>query len=394
MILRIEGDFYSILGSYYDGASDENIEREINSKLFQTQNIYIKIHPIFLQKKKLKITSLEFKGDNREIENTINEINSDIQRQEDNSKGYKCEEPNTWSVFYLLKELITALSSSNYNFYRGQGSNWATRPSIFRPLKLIGDIEDEINFYEDFEKLYQQVSREYPDNIKYIELEHDELIDERADELATLQHYGLPTSLLDVTENPFIALLFMLESDEFSNPQIEFYKFNPQKDVDDSLLTFTHKKNNNKRIKAQKGAFINYDKINRFIKIDGKEWNLSDRYRKIDRILVKIKLDLEEYRSYLDSLQVDSKELKEEEELRKIIKVEKDKFFPEEGSSATQEEIKKNKNEIFENLRQELMKKLNEFHYFQRDLYPDFNDYLVHLKKKYKPYSSQSSFTL
>ena len=184
----------------------------------------------------------------------------------------------------------------------------------------------------------------------------------------------------------------MLESDEFSNPQIEFYKFNPQKDVEDSLLTFTHKKNNNKRIKAQKGAFINYDKINRFIKIDGKEWNLSDRYRKIDRILVKIILDLEEYRSYLDSLGVDSKELKEEE--RKIIGVEKNKFFPEDESSATQEEIKKNKNEIFENLRLELMKKLNEFHYFQRDLYPDFNDYLVHLKKKYKPYSSQSSFTL
>ena len=394
MILRIEGDFYSILGSYYDGASDEKIERDINSKLFQTQNIYIKIHPIFLQKKKLKITSLEFKGDNLEIENTINEINLDIQRQGDNSKGYKCEEPNTWSVFYLLKELITALSSSNYNFYRGQGSNWATRPSIFRPLKLIGDIEDEINFYEDFEKLYQQVSREYPDNIKYIELEHDELIDERADELATLQHYGLPTSLLDVTENPFIALLFMLESDEFSNPQIEFYKFNPQKDADDSLLTFTHKKNNNKRIKAQKGAFINYDKINRFIKIDGKEWNLSDRYRKIDRILVEIILDLEGYKSYLDSLRLDSKELKKKEELLKIIKEEKDKFFTEEGGSATQEEIKKNKNEIFENLRQELMKKLNEFHYFQRDLYPDFNDYLVHLKKKYKPYSSQSSFTL
>ena len=392
--MRIEGDFYSILGSYYDGASDEKIERDITSKLFQTQNIYIKIHPIFLQKKKLKITSLEFKGDNLEIENTINEINLDIQRQGDNSKGYKCEEPNTWSVFYLLKELITALSSSNYNFYRGQGSNWATRPSIFRPLKLIGDIEDEINFYEDFEKLYQQVSREYPDNIKYIELEHDELIDERADELATLQHYGLPTSLLDVTENPFIALLFMLESDEFSNPQIEFYKFNPQKDADDSLLTFTHKKNNNKRIKAQKGAFINYDKINRFIKIDGKEWNLSDRYRKIDRILVEIILDLEGYKSYLDSLRLDSKELKKKEELLKIIKEEKDKFFPEEGGSATQEEIKKNKNEIFENLRQELMKKLNEFHYFQRDLYPDFNDYLVHLKKKYKPYSSQSSFTL
>ena len=107
--MRIEGDFYSILGSYYDGASDENIERDINSKLFQTQNIYIKIHPIFLQKKKLKITSLEFEGDNREIENTINEINSDIQRQGDNSKGYKCEEPNTWSVFYLLKRTYNSI---------------------------------------------------------------------------------------------------------------------------------------------------------------------------------------------------------------------------------------------------------------------------------------------
>ena len=76
--------------------------------------------------------------------------------------------------------------------------------------------------------------------------------------------------------------------------------------------------------------------------------NLSDRYRKIDRILVKIILDLEGYRSYLDSLLGDSKELNEEEKFRKKIKAEKDKFFPEEGSGAAKEERKKNINEIFE----------------------------------------------
>lgn len=35
-------------------------------------------------------------------------------------------------------------------------------------------------------------------------------------------------------------------------------------------------------------------------------------------------------------------------------------------------------------LHNELLKKLNEFHYFTRDLSPDFHDYLIHLNKGYK----------
>lgn len=394
--------FYEYFGQFFE-SNDEYIESEINNKLYDTQKITIKIYPYFSQnknRKNFKIFKIDYNGSEDAIRNTISGIKNHIEKQTEESDSYKVGDHNIWSVFYLLKELITAFSNAGYNFYRGQGSDWITRPGIFRDLISITSksSDDEIYFYKEFEKHYQQIAREYPDDIKYIELQSDSSeindnhsIDERADELATLQHYGLPTSLLDITENPFIALLFMLQSDTFFKPQIEFYKFDIREDTTYSLLTYAHKRNSNKRIKAQKGAFINYDKIDRFIEIGTKnELQLKSQYKKINRILVKIVLDFDEYVNYLNELKEENIKIEDTEESQKenkeVIQKEIDKYT----ASSEKNDIEKQKkrdeiiNQQYMILHNELLKKLNEFHYFTRDLSPDFHDYLIHLNKGYK----------
>ncbi len=83
---------------------------------------------------------------------------------------------------------------------------------------------------------------------------------------AILQHFKvLPTSLIDITENPFVALQFMSCFKKMWEPQLEIYKIdsNSNGTIDDphSLVTFVHKTIKNKRIKAQRGAFLRTDSL-------------------------------------------------------------------------------------------------------------------------------------
>ena len=56
--------------------------------------------------------------------------------------------------------------------------------------------------------------------------------------MAYLQHYGLRTTLIDITENPFIALLFLTSNSQvFNNATLDMYNINPKIHSEQNLFS-------------------------------------------------------------------------------------------------------------------------------------------------------------
>lgn len=74
-------------------------------------------------------------------------------------------------------------------FYRGQSNyEWHLEPAVYRN----GKFQNESIYIKEFERLR-------PTDFSY---------DNNFDKLVKMQHYGLPTRLLDITTNPLVALFF------------------------------------------------------------------------------------------------------------------------------------------------------------------------------------------
>lgn len=85
-------------------------------------------------------------------------------------------------------------------FYRGESKNYHnTIPGIFRSEN---DLANEHNFFRELELRYPNIF----DNAK-----------STIDKLAIMQHYGLPTRLLDLTTNPLLALYMAIDKDNISD---------------------------------------------------------------------------------------------------------------------------------------------------------------------------------
>lgn len=109
---------------------------------------------------------------------------------------------------YLSKikmEPKTTFSVGCFTLFRGQANaNWLLSPSLYRQ-----------NLFE-------------AENLLLTEIKHicpKEFGDNRFDSLVKMQHFGMPTRLLDVTTNPLVSLYFACESSEQSNEDGIVYIF-------------------------------------------------------------------------------------------------------------------------------------------------------------------------
>lgn len=285
--------------------------------------------------------------------------------------------PMKWKVFYLYKELfqkiISESSIGNFNYFRGQAKNWETIPGIFRA-------NTSTSFIEEFDKIYKRISIEFPNEIEYIPYENNsDSLKQRAKQLAMLQHYGLRTSLLDLTRNPYIALLFMVSDSsktDFSSGVIEAYLIDEDIHDKSNIFISVEKEENNKRLKAQDGAFLYYDKL----------FDLNtESIRKIPRIVIELSYDTSEL-----SKNIEEKITEIETALANLPVA-----FPKNISDAFNEELEKLKNElleietnvdktgIFVKIHDEIKCKLNEYFYFEESLFPDLYKYIEFIQPKY-----------
>jgi hypothetical protein len=95
--------------------------------------------------------------------------------------------------FEEKEELRFALSelSGKELFFRGQAnSNWSLNPSIARSQNLL----------DNEHQLFQKILALKPNDFTNDKTDYEKLI--------TMQHYGLPTRLLDLTRNPLVAIFF------------------------------------------------------------------------------------------------------------------------------------------------------------------------------------------
>ena len=91
-------------------------------------------------------------------------------------------------------------------FFRGHSdSEWVAEPSIYRD-----------NFIEKEHIIFREVIASMPEEFHALNSTFQKLV--------KMQHYGLPTRLLDITENPLIALYFACINNKDKDGEILVYK--------------------------------------------------------------------------------------------------------------------------------------------------------------------------
>lgn len=102
---------------------------------------------------------------------------------------------------------------NNTFFYRGHSNiNYVTQPSVFRE-----------NYYQHESEMYQELLVKCPNDFKKCK--------SKFEHLKLMQHYGLPTRLLDVTLNPLIALYFACSGSYNDNGEVIIYDV-PKNDIE------------------------------------------------------------------------------------------------------------------------------------------------------------------
>lgn len=354
-----------------------------NYKLFNDIEITIKITPNvsnnpyeFYEIEDISID--DKKSNDLAFNKRITKICDSLRKSMQKDKFHK-----KWKIFYLLKELLQLFNEEielNFNYYRGQSQSWLSLPGILRE-NTNGEL------VKNFEQEYKRIAYNYPKELKYIEYSPENRI-ERSENLSILQHYGMKTSLLDITKNPFIALLFMVSEtskNSMEKPCIEFYDIDEEVHHEKHLFIRVSKDSNNKRIEAQKGAFLNFDHL---ISLKSDEIVPINRIRltldlDTTNVIKNLKNDIDKLKQLIDELKKDDKEI-EDSDIDEI-----EKYLSEVESKVNSVEKKDFLSNCYENLRVEILKKLTEYYYYEDQLYPDLDKQIEFIQSKYNDESKK-----
>lgn len=134
-----------------------------------------------------------------------------------------------------LRELLDVLSKGSVNnYYRGQAdASWYLDSSLTREEKYK---ENEARMYYDILSLKPEA------------FANDYSIYDR---LITMQHFGMPTRLLDITRNPLVSIFFSCNNLDRANSDGLVYTFIPEAD---NFLNF-----DDERLKCLTNSIINQD---------------------------------------------------------------------------------------------------------------------------------------
>lgn len=282
--------------------------RLANVKLFSEAEIKILVKPRLKQRDENKVNLAQYGDfDHYHIEKLVFESSASDEIFSKTktvvaaiNKRLQSGDIQDWNVFYLYKELIQQLvrdrSQGCFNYFRGQFDDWPLVPSLFRD-------NTKKSFIASYDRIYSDVAKEYPDILSYVAYSKEQA-EARAEQLAMLQHYGMRTSLLDITKNPFIALQFMVlgyaTTDKWHVNALDMYAIDEERHAEENVFVAVVKNDRNKRIKAQKGAFFDYDYLN-----DIKETQI----RLIPRLKIRIFFDIDEIDQLLSDQQQDFQHL-------------------------------------------------------------------------------------
>lgn len=321
----------------------------------------------------VKLIESDDEVNKEKISKLVNKCNKFIEDDIESSPKLVYEhgelDTGTCKLFYVYKDLIQGLSGDglNFNYFRGQSHDYSLLPGALR-YKIDSD------YIKDFESIYRKLALEFPDTIDYVSLNLTSKITEREPNLSILQHYGLKTALLDITKNPYIAMLFMLREniDEYRSPTLYLFKINDNESNDVTLFSEVRKTHTNERIIAQKGAFLNFEKI--------LDKNIKE---KITYAKLVLKFDANMYISMrkeggINQYDIDPKNTKlidreiesygkQLDELYSLLYFE-DKFL----------------GDMFISINKDLENKLKEYCYTKEDMFPDFESRINYLSKRYK----------
>ena len=115
------------------------------------------------------------------------------------------------TISELLKEIseFKTIVSNEQIYYRGQkngiNAGWKLLPTFYREKRSYPNIPFYFDKQEELNTIYKFIEKNF-DYFKNIAF--DDLISI----INILQHYGFPTRVLDVTQNPLVALYFALEN--------------------------------------------------------------------------------------------------------------------------------------------------------------------------------------